>query len=175
MTDLEPPQPDARPGWTAFLVTQLGSLAASRYAERLVPLGLNPAHTGLLRAVSLEPGRSQQALAGQLSLLPSRLVALIDELEQLGLVERRRNPTDRRNYALHLTAKGEQLMQTIGRLAAEHGNDFLEPLNQEERRQLNDLLSRLAAHHGLAPGVHPGYARLGRGDAARPAQTPRVS
>lgn len=170
MADPQPLQPDARPGWTAFLVTQLGGLAASRYAERLIPLGLNPAHTGLLRAVAVEPGRSQQALAGQLGLLPSRLVALIDELEQFDLVERRRNPTDRRNYALHLTAKGEDVMQSIGRVAAEHGNDFLEPLDQDERRQLNDLLSRLAAHHGLAPGVHPGYARLGRGGTGRPAQ-----
>jgi DNA-binding MarR family transcriptional regulator len=173
MTDAHPGTPGAGPGWTAFLITQLGSLAASRYAERLGPLGLNPAHTGLLRAVAAEPGRSQQALASQLSLLPSRLVTLVDELEQLGLVERRRNAADRRNYALQLTEAGEDAIQAIGRVATQHGADFLEPLDQQERRQLHDLLTRIAAHHGLAPGVHPGYASLVRDEAGRRPRSPR--
>src|SRR3954447_6335984 len=155
-------------------MTQLGSLAASRYAERLVPLGLTPAHTGLLRAVAADPGRSQQALAAQLGLLPSRLVALVDELEQAGLVERRRNLSDRRHYALHLTVPGEEAMQAIGRVAAQHGQDFLEPLDAGERQRLHDLLARLAAHHGLTPGVHPGYASLGREGAGGGPRSPEV-
>jgi DNA-binding MarR family transcriptional regulator len=174
MTDSHTRRPGAGPGWTVFLITQLGSLAASRYSERLAPLGLNPAHTGLLRAVAAEPGRSQQALAAQLGLLPSRLVALVDELEQLSLLERRRNLADRRNYALHLTEAGGQAMQAIGRVVGQHGTDFLAPLDQEERRQLNDLLGRLATHHGLAPGVHPGYATLGRGDTSQSADAPKA-
>jgi DNA-binding MarR family transcriptional regulator len=158
-------------GWTTFLITQLGSLAATHYAERLSSLGLNPAHTGLLRLVATEPGRSQQSLAAELGLLPSRLVALTDELEERGLVERRRNPDDRRLYALHLTATGESTMRDVGRLVGEHGQEFLAPLPEEERETLNRLLCRLAEHHRLTPGVHPGYSRMGRaGDAdqARP-------
>lgn len=154
------------PGWAAFLVTQLGGLAAAGFAERLAPLGLNPAHAGLLRAIGAEPGRSQQAVAAQLGLLPSRLVLLVDELERDGLLERHRNVTDRRHYALHLTPAGQDRLGEIGKLAHRHGSDLLAPLNEDDRATLGRLLGQLAAAHGLSPGVHPGYRSLGRDPAA---------
>lgn len=158
----EAPKTAAGAGQAAFLVAQLGALAAMHFAERLAPLGLNPAQAGLLRAVATEPGRSQQALATQLGLLPSQLVALVDGLEGEGLLERRRNPQDRRHHALHLTAAGNKRLQEIGRVARDHGDDYLAPLTETDRIQLAQLLQRLAEHHGLMPGVHPGYRTLGR-------------
>ena len=155
------------PGQVAFLVAQLGGLAAMRFAERLAPLGLTPAQAGLLRAVAAEPGRSQRALLTQLGLLPSRLVALVDQLEGDGLMERRRDPDDRRHHALHLTSSGEARLRDIGRIAQAHADDYLAPLDDSDRSTLARLLTRLAAHHGLTPGVHPGYRTLGRGAAAR--------
>lgn len=149
-------------GPTAFLLAQVGGLAAMRFAERISSLGLTPPHAGLLRAVAAEPGRSQQALAAQLGLLPSRLVALVDELESDGLLERRRNPDDRRNHALHLTAAGGQRLRDIGRVATDHGEDLLGGLDAGDRAELGRILGLLAAHHQLAPGVHPGYRTLGR-------------
>lgn len=163
MSESQPASPGSGPGWVAFLVAQLGGLAAVRFAERLAPLGLAPAHAGLLRAVAAEPGRSQQALSEQLGLLPSRLVALVDELERDGLLERRRNPRDRRHHALHLTEAGDRRLREVGRVAQQHGEDFLAVLDEQDRDRLGRLLGRLAADHGLAPGVHPGYRTLGRG------------
>ena len=58
----------------AFLLAQLGAHAASRFAERLSVLDLAPPHAGILRFVSASGGISQQALAGHLRILPSRLV-----------------------------------------------------------------------------------------------------
>lgn len=158
-TDSETAEP---PGRVAFLLAQVGGLAALRFAQRIEALGLTPPHAGLLRAVAGAPGRSQQALSTQLGLLPSRLVALVDELERDGLLERRRNATDRRNHALHLTPAGRQRLAEIGRVAQEHGQDLLAPLEAGERAALGRLLNRLAAAHDLAPGVHPGYRTLGR-------------
>ena len=155
------------PGQVAFGLTQLGGLAAQRFAERLAPTGLTPAHAGLLRAVAADEGRSQQALAEQLGVMPSRLVALVDELERDGVLERRRNPRDRRHHALHLTDTGRVRLRELGRIAREHGAEFLTPLDDAERATLGDLLARLADHHGLAPGVHPGYRTLGRPDRPR--------
>jgi DNA-binding MarR family transcriptional regulator len=152
---------EARPGQVAFLLAQVGALGALRFAERLAPLGLTPPHAGLLRAVAASPGRSQQALATELGVLPSTLVALVDELEADGLLERGRNPKDRRNYALQLTLAGYQRLQEIGRVAQAHGADLLTPLGQEDRVVLARLLAELAEHHGLTPGVHPGYRTLG--------------
>jgi len=144
----------------AFLLAQLGAYAAERFGERAAALDFTRPQAGLLRLISREPGLSQQAVARRLGTPPSRLVALVDDLEQRGLVERRRNPGDRRNYALHPTAAGEQAMAALGRVSLEHEQAITAPLTQAERAQLSALLAKLAAAHGLVPGVHPGYRDL---------------
>jgi DNA-binding MarR family transcriptional regulator len=95
---------------SAFLLTQLGTHAAQAFAARIGELDLTPPQTGLLRAVAVEEGRSQQALAQHLGTPATRLVALVDGLEQRGLLERRRNPDDRRLHAVHLTEAGRALL-----------------------------------------------------------------
>lgn len=150
----------ARTGGNAFLLAQLGAEAAARFAERITALDLTPAQAGLLRLIAWQPGQSQQALARQLGTPPSRLVLLLDGLEQRGLTERRRNPSDRRHHALYLTDDGTRLMAQLGQLGAAHENDICAPLNSAERGQLHELLTRIAGHHGLTAGVHPGYRTL---------------
>lgn len=155
------------PSTGAFLLTQLGTHAATAFAERIAALDLTPPQTGLLRVVARDPGRSQQALAGQLGTPPTRLVALVDDLEQRGLLERRRNPQDRRLHAVHLGPAGEKLMEAISACAREHDDAVLSPLEPDERAQLHTLLAKLATGHGLTSGVHPGYRNLGAA-ASRP-------
>src|SRR5579871_718511 len=101
----------------AFLISQVGSHASGMYAERLVPLKLNPPHTGILVVICQWDGLSQQALGEKLGVFPSRLVQLLDDLEKRGLVERRDNPADRRSYALYLTDAGRQTLDDIERVA----------------------------------------------------------
>ncbi len=149
-------------GGVAFLLAQLGSHAAQLFAERLAALKLTPPHAGILRMIATQPGLSQQELSGQLGLLPSRMVTYLDELETRGEVERRRNPTDRRLYALYLTKSGEKLMQTISELAREHEQALTAGLTGQQRKTLHELLSAVAEQQGLAPAVHPGYRQLGR-------------
>jgi DNA-binding MarR family transcriptional regulator len=144
----------------AFLVAQLGAYAAERFGERAAALDFTRPQAGLLRLISREPGLSQQAVARRLGTPPSRLVALVDGLEQRGLIERRRNPGDRRNYALHLTAAGEQAMAALSQVTLEHEQAITAPLTQAERAQLSKLLGKLATAHGLVPGIHPGYRNL---------------
>src|SRR3954453_4845677 len=100
-------------GGVAFLLSRLGAHSAGRFAERLVPLGLKPPHVGILTILGGADGLSQQALGGRLGVFPSRLVGLLDELERLGLVERRDSPTDRRSYALHLTGAGRAALERV--------------------------------------------------------------
>jgi DNA-binding MarR family transcriptional regulator len=142
----------------AFLLSQIGAHAASRFAERLRELELTPAHAGMLRILAATPGITQQALAAALGALPSRLVALVDELEAKGLLERQSDDEDRRRYSLRLTERGVAALQSIGRIAREHQQKLLAALSEEERKQLAGLLQRVANEQGLAKGVHPGYA-----------------
>lgn len=144
----------------AFLLAQVGAHAAARFAERLEGIGLVPAHAGILRLIDGSQGLSQQALGAELSVLPSRLVALIDDLEHRGLVERRDHPSDRRSHALFLTAKGRDALNAIGRVAREHQAGLCAALSDDERTQLAQLLRRIAHQQGLRPGVHPGFSRL---------------
>lgn len=157
------PSPNrSQSGGIAFLLAQLGHLAAERFATRVAELDLTPPQAGILRAIAAEQGRSQQALADVLGLLPSRVVAFVDDLEQRGLVERRRNADDRRLYALHLTSAGGQLMRQIGEVAKAHEEEVTAGLTRDEKAQLRRLLATMAERAGLAPGVHPGYRSIGR-------------
>ncbi|HEX4214293.1 MAG TPA: MarR family winged helix-turn-helix transcriptional regulator [Candidatus Dormibacteraeota bacterium] len=152
-----------RPGHlgNAFLIAQLGAHGARRYAERIAALDLTPPQVGVLVAIARNPGRSQLALAGDLQTPPTRLVTLLDALEERGAVERRRNPDDRRNNAIHLTQAGGRLMAEIGAASVAHELDFTAALDEEERGRLRALLTRIADQQGLIPGVHPGMREPG--------------
>lgn len=150
----------ARSSSAAFLLAQLGAHAAQRFARRLAPLRLAPAHSGILNLLGMAPGLTQQALAGRLRMLPSRLVSFLDDLESRGMIERRKNPDDRRSYALHLTEKGHSTLESVGRISKEHQKALLAALDQEDQQHLAQLLQRVADQQGLERGVHPGYARL---------------
>src|SRR4051794_12466978 len=113
-------------GGVAFLLAQLGAHGAMRFAERMSAIGLTPPDAGLMRKIGADEGISQQALAEHLGVLPSRMVALIDNLEQKKLVERVSNSEDRRTYALRLTTRGRQVMADVNRIATEHERDFCE-------------------------------------------------
>src|SRR5215475_1995457 len=147
---------------TAFLLAQIGAHAATQFGEKLKGLRLIRPHAGILRLIGLTPGLSQQELARRLAILPSQLVALLDELQERGLIERRQDAKDRRTYALHLTRSGRDVAEQIGRIAREHDDVICAALDIHQRQQLNALLGRIAEQQGLTPGVHPGYSRLGR-------------
>ena len=146
----------------AFLLSQLGHRSASVFAELVASIDLTPPHAGILRAIAAEPGRSQQALSDQLGLLPSRVVAYVDELEDRGYVERRRNPDDRRLHALYLTTSGKKVMSKVGELGRTHERLLTAGLDGAQRDTLRQLLGIVAEHQGLTPHVHPGYRVLGR-------------
>lgn len=149
---------------SAFLLAQLGAHAAQLFGQRIAEVDLTPPLTGVLRAVATGPGRSQQEIATQLGTVPARMVALVDDLDQRGLVERTRNPDDRRLYALYLTDAGRDMLTTVGAIAAQHDDVLLTALEPSEREQLHAMLRRIAAQQGLTAGVHPGYRNLGTPD-----------
>lgn len=152
---------EAGKGQPAFLLAQLGAHAAAQFAERLGVLEITPPDAGILRLLRVAAGLSQQELAAKLQIHPSRMVAILDNLEKRELVERRANPDDRRLYSLHLTKAGGEVLERIGKVAREHQDALLSALTREEREVLSTLLLRVADQQGLVRGVHPGYQRLG--------------
>jgi DNA-binding MarR family transcriptional regulator len=142
-----------------YLLVQLGFHVARRFGERLAPLGLEPRHFGMLTRLAANEGRSQQAIGELLGLNPTRMVFLVDDLEKRGLVERRRNPADRRSHALYLTDLGRAKLREAQQASA--GSELIgASLTEQQRIQLTGLLRRLADEQGIAeeslPGTTPG-------------------
>jgi DNA-binding MarR family transcriptional regulator len=147
----------------AFLLAQVGAHAAMRFGERVSRLNLRPPDAGILRLLGVSGGLSQQELSTRLGIHPSRLVAILDALEDQRLVERKPNVDDRRQYALHLTEQGQRTLGEISGIAREHTDSLCDSLTATEREHLGELLQKIAAEQGLSPGVHPGYRRMRSG------------
>ncbi|MGH2742911.1 MAG: MarR family winged helix-turn-helix transcriptional regulator [Thermoleophilaceae bacterium] len=88
---------------------------------------------------------SQQRLGRRQGVDRTTMVAVIDELERKGLVERRRNPRDRRAYSLHATAEGRRVLGRAGQAAKRAEHEFLAPIPPGDRRHLKDLLRMLVS------------------------------
>jgi DNA-binding MarR family transcriptional regulator len=159
---LEKTQHNRGSGSPAFLLAQVGAHAAAAFAERLSAYQLTPPHAGVLRQVAQSPGLSQQELAKQLRMHPSRLVSFVDELENKGLLQRQSSAEDRRVYALYLTEAGKTTLDLIGRVSREHQAALCAALSEHERVVLAEMLLRIARDQGLEAGVHPGFGRLGK-------------
>jgi DNA-binding MarR family transcriptional regulator len=134
-----------------FLLTRLGRTQSGRFAKGLEPLELRPASFAVLNFAALAEGSSQQQLGERLAIDPSGLVALIDELEGQGLVERRRDPADRRRHAVHPTEGGRRTLTKARAVAREAEAELLAPLSDEEAEQFRDLLLKLVGLSGIPP------------------------
>ena len=150
--------PDRPPRSVGFLISQLGFVSSQGFVKALEPLGIGPREWTLLRHVSQSEGQSQQALAEVLGMPASGMVALVDGLEQAGLLERRPSPTDRRVRALYMTAKGARTLKRAVEVAIAYETELCAGLEADEREQLIDLLQKLQAKRVARRGVHPGMA-----------------
>src|SRR5262245_39937571 len=139
----------------AYLLVQLGLHLSRQFGARLAPLGLGPRPAGMLTRLAAHEGLSQQALGGLTGLNPTRMVFLVDELEQRGLVERRRNTADRRSYALYLTPQGRDALRQVQAAGDRHQDEIGSSLTQAERLQLASLLRRLATEQEITEDSLP--------------------
>jgi DNA-binding MarR family transcriptional regulator len=108
----------------------------------LAPGGLRPRHLIALNLLSEQGPASQQGLADSLSLDPSNVVGLLNELEERELITRRRDPADRRRHIVELSVRGdEELCLAFARLRLVEDDLFI-ALSAEERTTLYHLLVR---------------------------------
>lgn len=158
---IEPPVADRPPRSVGFLISQLGFFSSRAFMDALEPAGIDPREFLLMRFVAASEGQSQQALAERLAVPASRMVALVDGLEEAGLIERRPDPEDRRVRGLHLTRKGRNVLERAGKIAIDYETRLCAGINREEREQLIDLLQKLQASQTDLGGVHPGLGKDG--------------
>jgi len=139
---------------TAFLLGRLGIAVKMQAMEEFEKAGFNPYHYSVLALLDEGTRETQAAMADALGVDRSQLVGLLDTLEERGLVERRRDPSDRRRHVVSLTPAGKRQLARFRTLASRIEEEFLAPLGAKDRDALHDLLVRMASHRDarFAPG-----------------------
>ena len=140
--------PEALTRRTGFLLSMLGRLSRDATERALEPLRIKPHHYGMLVVLAEGGPASQQAIGETLKIDKSTMVVFVDHLEALGLVERRRNPENRRAYRLTLTAAGREMISEAETLVEGVEETLLAPLDDAQRRRLHGLLLGLLPDPG---------------------------
>ena len=139
------PIPGELAQFPGYLLARLGESARRHFRKALEDAGgLHPRQFGVMTVVAAQPGMTQHQLHEKTGIDPSSMVAVIDELERIGLAERRAHPADRRARTIYLTEAGLEKLERAKRIAAELQRELFEPLSAEERRTLHALLRKLA-------------------------------
>jgi DNA-binding MarR family transcriptional regulator len=132
---------------STFLLKRLGFAAKDRSMKAYEQTGLHPYHYAILLVLDEGSRDTQGSIADALGYDRGQLVGLLDELEERKLVERRRDPNDRRRHLVRLTSDGTRMLGRLRRITREIEDEFLGPLSEQERADLHELLLRLAEKH----------------------------
>jgi DNA-binding MarR family transcriptional regulator len=130
--------------WPGYLLTFIAEHASERFERAVASYGIRSKHASVLVVIDAEGPMSQRALGRRLSIDKSPMVGLLDDLERLGLAERRRSDSDRRVQAIHLTPKGRTVLERVLEIADEENARTFDVLDDAERAQLHDMLLRIA-------------------------------
>lgn len=145
---------------TSFLLKRVGWAVKDRAMDAYEAAGFSPYHHAVLALLEEEPRETQAMIADALGYDRSHLVGLLDELEERGLIDRRRDPTDRRRHLVKLTPDGKRALNRLRSIAKRVDDEFFAPLDDEQRAALHALLLTLAGHH------EPRFAAVAPGEAA---------
>lgn len=127
---------------TGYLIIKVAGMAVPAFERALVSLGLNTRQVrvlGFLHGESL----SQAELCARTGLDRTTMVAVLDELEQLGHATRERSKSDRRKHVVRITRNGKAAYAKATKKLLRAQEELLQPLAPAERAQLHALLSRL--------------------------------
>jgi len=132
---------------TAFLLARVGIAIKLRVMDELEGVGFTGYQYGVLALLGEGATETQARIADVLGLDRSQLVGELDDLEERGLVERRRDPNDRRRHMVTLTTGGKRQLVKLRGLVKRIEDSFFEPLDEDARKQLHDVLLRVACSH----------------------------
>jgi DNA-binding MarR family transcriptional regulator len=128
---------------TGYLIVEAHRSMRARAEQLLEPLAIGPRDFGVLSVLSAAQPCSQQRLAAELGVSPPAAMAFVDELIEAGLVERTRNPGDRRAYEVTLTPLGRERLGKARRLAGKAQAEVTRLLGEAAEAQLRTLLLRI--------------------------------
>ena len=142
MDKVPAPPPELQAG-TGYLLARLGAESRRRWARMLAEHGMTPHHYGALMTLDSLKVTHQQRLAELIGVDPRNAVSVVDFLERHELIERTRDPADRRRHAIALTGEGRAVIDGLRRAGERVEHDMLDGLTGDEQAALHALLHRL--------------------------------
>jgi MarR family transcriptional regulator, lower aerobic nicotinate degradation pathway regulator len=137
-----------------YLLSKLAAIGRRRVIEELAAEDLGARlphnrlhHLAVLSCLADFGSVCQRRVGEHLGMDSSDLVAVLDDLERAGWVDRQRDQRDRRRQLVSLTAAGAKALRRLDEIVWRAGTSLLAPLTGTEREQLHDLLLRALAHH----------------------------
>jgi DNA-binding MarR family transcriptional regulator len=145
--------PTAQPGSavqsaSSLLIAQLARGMRRRIEQAVAPTGLRPRELLALQHLQERGPSAQQTLAELVGVDATNIVAILNSLEDAGLIDRRRDRADRRRAIIALSVQGEQLLANLDRALHEVDDEVFFSLTRAERETLNHLLSRAVQRIG---------------------------
>ena len=139
------------PPTAGMLLSKIGRVVERWFSEALKSSKLTPKHVGVLLQVRAQP-TSQQALCESIGVDASKLVAVLNDLEDEGMIIRRRDPADRRRHIVEVSKEGRALVTAGERAIAQVEERLFTGLDEGERVQLRRLLAKVADSTGILQG-----------------------
>lgn len=121
------------------------------FDRRAVSLGVTRAQWKVLFRLTRFPGLRQVELAEMLDVEPISLSRIVDRLEEAGLVERVRDPADRRAWRLQVTAKAEPLVAKLKALGLQLVDEAFKGIEREELERVRSVLARVRENLAATP------------------------
>ena len=129
-----------------YLLADNSRLARWAFDQQVREIGVTGPQARLLLNLNRRPGENQGFYAEQLEVEPITLCRMVDRLEEAGMVERRRDPADRRAWQLHLTEKSQKVVAKLQQSVDSLVDDMLCGLTLQEREEFARLLKTVGTN-----------------------------
>ena len=129
-----------------FLLADVSRLVRKRFDQRARALGLTRAQWRVLAQLRRREGINQRDLAEILEIESITLVRHIDRLEAKGWVERRRDPSDRRAWRLHLNDQVQPILDKMREFSEQTRAEALAGISEKDSEELIDRLLQIKSN-----------------------------
>lgn len=138
------PLPESLTRWPGFMLAWVADAAVKEYTQALATIGIRPQHLGILTLLQSKGAMVQARLGDHLSIVKPAIVGLVNELEAMGLVERRPHVKDGRAFEIFLLEAGVQRIRQAESVSRNASSTFFETLKPAEQKTFMQMLTRLA-------------------------------
>ena len=133
------------------LISDSARLMRRFFDDKVRRIGITTAQWQVLTTLRRNEGCNQGRLAELLEVEPITLCRMVDRLQEAGVVERRKSPTDRRVWQLYLTDRAFGLLEQLGPVIAEVQSESLAGLSNTEQETLRHLLGKIRHNLSRSP------------------------